>query len=133
MNTCHEFGNVQLAFWRKELNRNFYSICNCCKCDCLGIIGHNLSQGAIPVVAGSGYKSKVNTDACSGCGICVDSCNFLAMTLDNETEKAVIDLKKCMGCGICETKCPENAVTLVRDPAELEPLDLEVIRKKYGH
>lgn len=133
LKTCHEFGSVQMAYWRKELNRDFYCICNCCKCDCIPITGHNLSQGAIPVVAGSGYKAKVRLDACVGCGICIDTCNFLAMTLDEEAEKVIVDLKKCMGCGICKTKCPENAVTLVRDPTEFEPLDLKVLRAKYGH
>lgn len=133
LKTCQEYGSVSMAFLRKELNRSFYGICNCCKCDCLGLTGHNLFGGAIPVVAGSGYKSKIRLDACNGCGICVDTCNFVAMTMDKETEKVIVDLKKCMGCGICKTKCPENAVTLVRDPSEPEPIDLKALRAKYGH
>jgi ferredoxin len=133
LKTCRDFGSVQMAYWRKELNRNLYGICNCCQCDCLGITAHNLFQGAIPVLAGSGYKSRVRLDVCNGCGLCISPCNFLAMTIDKEAEKAIVDPKKCMGCGVCKTKCPENAITLVRDPSEPEPVDLRALRKKYGH
>lgn len=129
---CHEFGVPQLAFWRKELNRNFYSICNCCKCCCVGMLAHNAFGGAVPCVVPSGYKAVLDADACSGCAICEETCHFLAMTVDEEAEKAVVDFAKCMGCGVCVDLCPEKALKLVRDEAELEPVDIRALRKKYG-
>ncbi|MBI4830940.1 MAG: 4Fe-4S dicluster domain-containing protein [Candidatus Lindowbacteria bacterium] len=132
MKKCHEAGIVQLAFWRKDLNRNFYSICNCCSCCCIGVLAHNLSQGAIPCVQSSGYLASVNTDACSGCSVCVDGCHFFGVSLDEATERAVVDPRKCMGCGMCVSKCPEKAITLVRNPQALEPVDLKVLKQKYG-
>ena len=132
MKTCHEFGVPQLAYWRKELGRNFYSICNCCKCCCIGMLAHNAFGGAVPCVAPSGYKAQVNADACNGCGICEENCHFLAMTVDGEAEKAVCDLAKCMGCGVCVDSCPEKAVALARDASELEPVDMRALRAKYG-
>lgn len=129
---CHEFGVPQLAFWRKELNRNFYSICNCCKCCCIGMLAHNAFGGAVPCVVPSGYKVALNADACSGCGICEEHCNFLAMTVDEEAGKAVVDIGKCMGCGVCADLCPEGALKLTRDETELEPIDVAALRRKYG-
>ncbi len=132
MRTCHEFGVPQLAYWRKELNRNFYSICNCCKCCCIGMLAHNAFAGAVPCVAPSGYKAVVDVEACNGCGNCEETCHFLAMQLDEEAEKAVLDPAKCMGCGVCVDHCPAEAVTLTRDPSALEPVDLKALRAKYG-
>lgn len=132
MRRSHDSGAVQMAFWKKELNRNFYSICNCCRCCCLGILVHNQFRGAIPCVQSSGYMAEVDVDRCSGCGICEDFCQFSAIAVDGESDKATVDVRECMGCGVCETKCPEDAVSLVRNPGvALDPVDLWKIKEKH--
>ena len=132
MRRSHEAGAVQMAFWKKELHRNFYSICNCCSCCCLGVLVHNQFKGAIPCVQSSGYMAEVDADRCSGCKICEDYCQFFAIAVDGESETATVDAKECMGCGICETKCPEDAVSLVRNPeVALDPVDLQAIREAH--
>ena len=30
-----------------------------------------------------------------------------------------------MGCGVCVSKCPQEAISLQRDPAKGEPLELQ--------
>lgn len=50
------------------------------------------------------------TGGCTGCGKCVSSCLYGAMTL--EAGKIALDAARCTGCGMCEAICPENALEL---------------------
>ena len=50
------------------------------------------------------------TGGCDGCGKCVSSCLYGAMTI--EAGKIVLDAARCTGCGMCEAICPENALEL---------------------
>jgi hypothetical protein len=50
------------------------------------------------------------TDDCNACGICVDSCPTLVISLQNQ--KAVIDLEKCIACNNCLAACPESCIEL---------------------
>ena len=36
----------------------------------------------------------------------------------------LIDVDACMGCGVCVTHCPQEALSLQRDPAKGEPLEI---------
>jgi len=80
-------------------------------------------------MAPSGYLSHVG-DNCNGCGECLEYCQFKAISLDEDEQKAVIDAVKCMGCGVCEDICPVGAVTLERDLSKGEPLDIEGLVSK---
>jgi ferredoxin len=86
----------------------------------------NMFGGAIPVLAPSGYVAEVH-EGCDRCGACVDACHFNAISLDDETEKAIVDSGKCMGCGVCEDVCPSEWIRLQRDPSKGEPLDLAAL------
>jgi MinD superfamily P-loop ATPase len=57
----------------------------------------------------SGVKAKVVSDRCSGCGVCVDLCQFEAITL---LQLARINPVRCEGCGVCAHFCPEQAIVL---------------------
>ncbi|MFC1989253.1 ATP-binding protein [Chloroflexota bacterium] len=61
----------------------------------------------------SHYIAQVDYDACNGCGICVQRCQFGALKFEVTTEKANIDQFKCYGCGLCETGCPRGAINLL--------------------
>jgi ferredoxin len=37
---------------------------------------------------------------------------------------ASVDAAACMGCGVCVSQCPEEAISLLRDPAKGEPLEI---------
>jgi heterodisulfide reductase subunit A len=56
----------------------------------------------------------VHTDACTGCGVCVASCPFGAISLFERdgSRLAVIDATGCKGCGGCTPVCPEDAIDL---------------------
>lgn len=80
-------------------------------------------RNGTPMLASSGYVSRVDEDACIACGDCVEVCPFEALTLDEYV--AVVDKDLCMGCGVCATHCVQEALTLVREPAKGPPLRVE--------
>lgn len=45
---------------------------------------------------------------CIACGICVKTCAFDAIKVENF--HAIIDQEKCTGCGECVKKCPKKAI-----------------------
>ena len=98
----------------------FYAICNCCAC-CCGAMGAH--QRGTPMLASSGYVAQVDEDLCAGCGECVEMCQFAAISVDNGFAR--INDAACMGCGVCGAHCPQEAITLVREPAKGEPLEIQ--------
>ena len=50
----------------------------------------------------------VNTVKCIGCGNCVRSCPYQAITLENKV--AIISSQNCFGCGLCVSRCPVSAI-----------------------
>ena len=56
----------------------------------------------------------VHAHACTGCGECVETCPFGAISLvaGDGGEIAAIDAAGCKGCGACAPICPENAIDL---------------------
>ena len=128
---AHEKGFVHTAYFKKEMANRFMAICNCCSCCCVGIRMWNLLEGAVPIMAPSGYVSQIS-DECNGCGDCVDACPFKAISLDGGGERAVTSLEKCMGCGVCEDVCPIGAISLRRELSKGEPLDIEELMVKLS-
>jgi len=122
----HKRGHVHTAYFKKDLGRRFYAICNCCSCCCAGVRMWNMLGGAIPILAPSGYLARVG-EYCNGCGECLEYCPFSALSLDESQQVAVVDSTKCMGCGVCEDVCPVGALTLEKDLSKGEPLDLEAL------
>ena len=99
-------------------------ICNCCTCSC-GILRGMAELGIANVVASSAFVNTVDTDLCTACGLCVDSCQFGALTVD---DVAVVNNTSCVGCGVCVNACPDHALTLVRRPEEeIKPVPESII------
>lgn len=71
-----------------------------------GLAQNNAPQGAnfetIP--------PKVDKDVCTGCGICVKSCVYHAIEVNDDI--AVVDQEQCAGCGLCVTRCNFGALRL---------------------
>jgi len=118
----HERGHLHSAWFRDiQLNR-FYSICNCCKCCCLGL--EAMVKYGAPSLASSGYVAHVDTSQCDACGKCGNACPFEAIKTD---KAAVVQWEKCMGCGVCVSQCPNEAVSLVRDEKKGVPFDVRLM------
>ena len=50
------------------------------------------------------------TDACDGCGYCIQQFECPALVLNEDTECVSIDGMLCSGCGICVSVCPKNSI-----------------------
>lgn len=49
---------------------------------------------------------------CLGCGDCVASCQFGAISINPETGLPVVDEEKCTACGACAKTCPRKIIEL---------------------
>lgn len=50
----------------------------------------------------------ISEDDCTGCTLCISSCPFDAIHMENN--KAVIDFDGCRGCMKCVSACPTGAI-----------------------
>jgi NAD-dependent dihydropyrimidine dehydrogenase PreA subunit len=116
----HSRGHVHHAFFKDAMFGRFYAICNCCSC-CCGAM-ESMRNGT-PMLAASGYMSRVKVDLCIGCGVCVENCPFGALELREDVVE--VDQATCMGCGVCVSTCEEGALSLVRDKSASEPLEIQ--------
>jgi ferredoxin len=94
-------------------------VCNCDYPDCIAIRLRN-DYGIKSLLKGE-YVAKVDYDRCSGCGTCVERCQFGAIKREVTTGKTNIDMFRCFGCGLCKETCPESAISLL-DRNSLPPL-----------
>lgn len=115
-----ERGHVHHAFFKDAMLNRFYAICNCCVCCCGAMHAH---RHGTPMLASSGYVARVDEDLCAGCGECADVCQFAAISVDDGFAR--IDAAACMGCGVCGAHCPQEALSLMRDVAKGEPLEIQ--------
>ena len=60
----------------------------------------------------SNISPKVTEKKCTGCGDCVVHCAQEAISINPETEKAVIDPTKCVGCAECLLVCPYGNIQI---------------------
>ena len=52
---------------------------------------------------------RIDLEACTGCGLCVEVCPFAALELAGST--AVVN-DNCTACGVCVPECPTEALSL---------------------
>ena len=72
------------------------------------------------------FFASVDTELCTSCGTCEESCQVNAISLDNGDDMPVVDLTRCLGCGNCAKDCPAEAIQLQKKEAEtLPPNDTE--------
>ena len=67
------------------------------------------------------YFAHIDSEVCTGCGICIDICQVGAAVLHERAHTAEIDLSKCIGCGNCVTRCPVQAIVLIKKESARKP------------
>ena len=127
-----ERGHVHHAFFKDAMLDRFYAICNCCSCCCAAI---QAFKHGTPMLASSGYVSQISADDCIACEICVEGCQFGAISIVEGNGSgegwAVVDHELCMGCGVCASRCEWEAAALVRDPSKGEPLEIHELIAQF--
>jgi len=121
-----EFLNVRDAKdWLTEINKRgavhtFWvfgtpyigGICNCEYPACLGIrnrLDHNIN-----ILMKGHYVAMVDYEKCTGCGTCVERCQFGAARMEVAMDRVAINMRSCFGCGLCATRCPRGAINMVQ-------------------
>ena len=93
-------------------------VCSCCYC-CDGTIG-NLSKLPNPAdFVTSNYYAEVDSNLCTGCGICEEYCQVHAIEVEENI--AFVERKRCIGCGNCVAKCSSEAVILKKKEEQYIP------------
>jgi len=71
-----------------------------------------------------GPAAEVDESKCSGCGVCIRSCPYQALTpvvksVDGaERRVSQVDKNLCMACGVCAAACPLSAITVAEHSNE---------------
>lgn len=102
----HSTGNVQ---------RGITYICNCCTCSC-GVLRGMAEFGHLNAVGRSDFFVEIDEDLCTGCGNCLDRCQFHALSLRDDV--CEVDPRRCYGCGVCVSSCPVEALSLKQKPEQ---------------
>jgi UDP-glucose 4-epimerase len=90
--------------------KKLLSVCLCCHCCCMmGYFKHtpaNHLNKVFPAVEGISVEV---TDGCKGCGTCIETCIFDAITIQN---RKAVHSAQCRGCGRCVMNCPNKAASI---------------------
>ena len=92
------------------------NICCCCG-DCCQVLLHLKKQARPAAAAVSSFVVQADTEACLGCGTCLERCQMDALSLEDGL--VVVDKHRCIGCGLCVTTCSGEALTLKRKPEDI--------------
>jgi NAD-dependent dihydropyrimidine dehydrogenase PreA subunit len=87
-------------------------ICLCCGCCCSQLRGRTRWDNPDAILS-SNFLPAAGDD-CIGCGLCTERCLLEALTMDDETDRPVVDADKCIGCGVCALTCPQETLELYR-------------------
>lgn len=82
-----------------------------CNCDPAGCLAMNFTERGMPLYLPGEEVVRVEREACTACGDCVERCLYDALENDGEGIPAV-SAERCQGCGICRRVCPAGALSL---------------------
>jgi len=118
------------------LNKPAY-ICHCCGCCCVVLTGIN--EAGKYATHPSNFFPALETETCTGCETCADSCHIRAITMQEDesgAEVPVVNKEVCIGCGVCASACPSGSLTMSRrrdlhvPPENAKELFLRIAKEK---
>ncbi|MBY8991906.1 MAG: 4Fe-4S binding protein [Candidatus Lokiarchaeota archaeon] len=93
-------------------------ICSCCGC-CCGLLRDLKKMNNPARLMKTNYVVEVDSELCTGCGVCVDRCQMGALSIVDDISS--VNRKKCLGCGLCVVTCPSEAINLSNKEKESSP------------
>jgi Na+-translocating ferredoxin:NAD+ oxidoreductase RNF subunit RnfB len=93
-------------------------ICSCCGC-CCGLLRDLKKMNNPARLLKTNYVAEINSELCTGCGVCVDRCQMGALSLVDDI--SIVNRKKCLGCGLCVVTCSAEAIELKNKEKEFSP------------
>ena len=54
--------------------------------------------------------AEVDSNTCTGCGLCVDTCPVSVIVMQEDNKALVED--GCIDCGACVEECPVDAISM---------------------
>ena len=100
-------------------------VCACCGCCCGMLSVLKMLPKPVDFWATNHY-TKIDSEKCTGCGLCVAKCQVNAVSIDESFKVSKINLDRCIGCGNCIASCPLEARSLVKKEKEtIPPVDSE--------
>ena len=86
-------------------------LCSCEYPTCLGIRGR--VDYKLDGIFYKGHEVAIpKMDQCTGCGDCVQYCQFGALSVSRSRNKLTVNMQKCYGCGQCAEHCPNSAIRM---------------------
>lgn len=104
---------VGLVHTVSNVVKGVYYVCNCCGC-CCGILRGITEWGIKESVAYANYYARIDSEACTDCGVCADRCQVGA--IETGGTHTAVRRERCIGCGLCVTGCPSGAAELLKRP-----------------
>jgi electron transport complex protein RnfB len=99
----------------RNVQKEVTYICNCCTCSC-AILNGLIKYGQLNAVGRSDFYAALDETRCTGCGACVQRCQFKAIEVRDGV--CQLDRTRCYGCGLCVSSCPSQAISLKLKPAD---------------
>ncbi|MCP5102700.1 MAG: 4Fe-4S dicluster domain-containing protein [bacterium] len=110
-------GEEGLVHSTNNVQKGVTYICNCCTCSC-GILRGLAEYGHLNAVGSSDFFAEVDEELCTGCGACIERCQFKALEIDDADGVCKVELPRCYGCGLCISACPTEALSLKQKSAD---------------
>jgi UDP-glucose 4-epimerase len=106
--------------------KKLLAVCFCCHCCCMMRYYKYMPAAQLNEVMPrvEGFALEI-TEACTGCGECIEYCGWDAIRIENNR---AVHSDKCRGCARCALHCPEQAVRItVHNPHAVTDVENRVL------